>query len=225
MVGSDRGRAHHHLGAVSAKQGDLLRGHLVGHDEYAPVAPACGHDREPDAGVPRRAFHDRRPGLQQSLALRLLDHRDGRTILDAPAWVQELELGEELARQVPRSPVEPDERGIADQVEKRFGGLYRRASVGERDHLHALEATGRGVDAVFVQLDGNARPVQLDRQVQSPRADDAHLSREPSPQIGHQVRERLIGGDDHNLVGAQRQPFRWGFGTDDHENVHAAMLP
>ena len=60
MVGGDRGRADHDLGAVGAEERDLLRGHLVRHDEDAPVAAPGGHDREADPGVARGSLDDRR---------------------------------------------------------------------------------------------------------------------------------------------------------------------
>ncbi len=225
MVGRDRGRAHHDLCPVSAEQCDLLRSHLVGHDEDAPVAPAGGHDRKPDPGVPRGSFHDRGSGLEQPLPLGVLDHRYRRAVLYAPAGVELLELCEELARQVPRGPVEPDERGAADQVEKRFGGVYRRTRVGERDHLHPFEAVGCRVDIVCMQLDRKPRLVELHRHIDGTGAEDPYLAREPPAEVGDEICERLVGRDHDNLVGTQRQPFGRGSGPDDHENVHGAMLP
>ena len=135
VVRRHRRRAQDHLGPVGAKQRHLLGGHLVGHDEHAPVATPGGDDGEPDAGVARGALDDGRAGPEQPVALGRLDHRRRGPVLDAPARVEELELGDERAGQVPADAVEAHHRGVADEVEERVGHLHRRPAVGERHDL------------------------------------------------------------------------------------------
>ena len=79
-----------------------------------PVLPEVGSTMVP----PRR----NRPS-----ALGRLDHGQGGSVLDAAARVQELELGEQLRRQVPPDAVQAHQRRVADQLEQRAGGLDRRA--------------------------------------------------------------------------------------------------
>ena len=95
ILGRDRDRAHHDLGAVRAQERDLLGRDLVGHDEHALVAALRGDDGEPDTGVARCGLDDRAARLQQTGALGGVDHRDRGTVLDAAAWVRRLELHRE----------------------------------------------------------------------------------------------------------------------------------
>ena len=92
VLGRDRHRAHHDLGAVGPQERDLLGRDLVGHHEHALVAALRGDDGEPDTGVARRGLDDGAAGLQQAVALGGVDHRDRRTVFDAAAWVRRLEL-------------------------------------------------------------------------------------------------------------------------------------
>ncbi len=133
MLGRHRRRAHHDLGTVGPEELDLLRRDLVGHDEHAPVALACGGDGKPDAGVARGGFYDRPAGRQLPRRLGGGDHGKRRAVLHAPAGVEELELGEEMTAQVTTHPVETDQGRATDQIEERVGHLHRRAVVGCRE--------------------------------------------------------------------------------------------
>ena len=116
----DGGRRDHDLGAVGPQHRDLLLAHLVRHHEDAAVAARCRRDREPDAGVARGRLDDRPAGPELPLALGRLDHRHPDPVLVRAAGVQVLELGEQGRLDIARDPFEPDDRGMADQVEQRW---------------------------------------------------------------------------------------------------------
>ena len=99
-------------------------------------------------------------------------------------------------REVPAGAVEPDERGLADQVEQRVRRLDRRPLVGERDHLDPLEAlySCPAQHLVGVQLDRQTGLLELGRHLGRPRAHDADLSREAATEVCDQVRELLVRG-------------------------------
>ena len=61
------------------------------------------------------------PGNEEAGALRLVDHRDRRPVLDAAARVEQLDLGHEVAAQVGTNPTETHQRRVADQVEEGIG--------------------------------------------------------------------------------------------------------
>ena len=118
-LGLDGIRADDHLGAEGLEQRDLLAAHLVGHGEDAAVAAQRGDDRKAGAGVPGGRLDDRAAGLQLPFALGRVDHRDRDPVLDRAARVEELELGEDGRRVVGHDVLEPNERGVADQLEQR----------------------------------------------------------------------------------------------------------
>ena len=125
VVGLDGHRAHHDLGAVGLEQPDLLGRHLVGDHEDAVVAPLGGHDGEAHAGVARRGLDDGAAGLEQALALGLLDHGQGGAVLHAATGVEHLELDRHGARQALGHPVQPQQRRVPDEVDERVGDLRR----------------------------------------------------------------------------------------------------
>ena len=57
------------------------------------------------------------PGAQATVLLRRFDHRHPDAVLHGPARIQELELREELARDVAPETVEPNDRGASDELE------------------------------------------------------------------------------------------------------------
>ena len=59
------------------------------------------------------------PGVQQPLALGLVDHGDRGAVLDAAARVEQLDLGDQVALEIRADPAQPDHRRVADQVEQR----------------------------------------------------------------------------------------------------------
>ena len=144
VLGRHRRRADDHLGAEGPQQLDLLGGDLVGHGEHAAVAPAGGHHRQAHARVAGRRLDDRAAGLQPAVRLRRLDHGDGRAVLHAAARVEVLELGQEMAGQVPTDAVHAHQRGVAEQIDERVGGLHGPAPIADRADADAgLDAARR----------------------------------------------------------------------------------
>ena len=120
----DVGGADHHLGAVRAQQADLLRRHLVGHDEDHLVALDRRGHGEPVAGVARRRLDDRASGPEQAAALGVLEHGQADPVLDAATGVELLELGEHKRPEPLGDLAQPDQRGVADQVEDALDVLH-----------------------------------------------------------------------------------------------------
>ena len=119
----------------------------------------------PDPGVARGRFDDGAAPSQQPLGLGGLDHGQGGPVFGAAAGVEELELGEQLAGQVPADAVHANQRRVADEVDERVGGLDGRAGVGDRRDLDAWPGVER-----HVAVDGHrqAGPVQLAGHVGGP---------------------------------------------------------
>ena len=123
-VALDVGGADHHLGAVRAQQADLLRRHLVGHDEDHLVALDRRGHRKPVAGIAGGGLDDGASRAQQSTALRVLEHREPDAVLDAAARVELLELGQDQRPEPLGDLAQPDQRGVADQVEDALDVLH-----------------------------------------------------------------------------------------------------
>ena len=122
-------RAEDDLGAVRPEHRLLLGRLLVGHDEDAAVALERGRDREAVAGVARRRLDDRAARAQEAGPLGRLDHRQADPVLDRPAGVERLELGEDERLLLERSdaardPADPDQRRPPDEVEDGLGVLH-----------------------------------------------------------------------------------------------------
>ena len=116
-LGRDRVGADDDLGAVRAQQRDLLLAHLVRHHEDAAVALERGGDRKADAGVARGRLDDRAARLQLPCALGLLDQLDADPVLDRPAGVHVLELGDDGCGVLGNDALQPRERRVADEVQ------------------------------------------------------------------------------------------------------------
>jgi hypothetical protein len=79
-----------------------------------PIA-ACGRDeRKADAGVARRAFHNKAAGLQVAALLGLEDHLLAGAVLHRLARIHELRLAENGASGFFRGALQLDERRVAD---------------------------------------------------------------------------------------------------------------
>ena len=86
-----------HLGAVEPQQPLALAAHALRQREDQVVALGGADERERDARVAARRLDDRRAArLDPALRLGRLDHRDADAVLDRPARVEHLELGEHL---------------------------------------------------------------------------------------------------------------------------------
>ena len=117
-------RTDHHLCAIGAEERYLLRTDLVGHREDAAVAAAGGDDGQADAGVARRRFDDgsARPEPPVVLGCRLSPTMVKRGwSLTPPPGLRNSSLASNWPGEVSPDPVEPDERGVADQVQQRVG--------------------------------------------------------------------------------------------------------
>ena len=131
MLRRDRGRADDHLGAVRLEHVALVLADLVGADEDALVAPGLRDHRQPDAGVAGGRLDDRAAGLELAGGLGGLDHPGGDAVLHRAAGVEVLHLGQHersvlapVRRGQVERLVEPDQRGVADQVEERVRVLH-----------------------------------------------------------------------------------------------------
>ncbi len=138
VVGGDGDGAHDDLTAVGPQQIDLLGCHLVGDDEDAVVAPLGGHDGEPDTGVARRGFDDRPARLQEPVAFRSVDHRDGRPVLDAPPGIGRLDLRHDRGGKPGADPTQANHGGVADQVEYGVCDVHRQTLL-SRAGVHGVE--------------------------------------------------------------------------------------
>ncbi|CAI9398470.1 hypothetical protein HIDPHFAB_00001 [Nocardioides sp. T2.26MG-1] len=122
VLGLDRGRAHDDLRAVRLEHVALVLTDLVGADEDALVALLLRDHRQPDARVAGRRLHDRAPGLELAGRLSGLDHPGRDAVLHGAAGVEVLHLGEDdrslRAGQGAHGLREPEQRGVADQVEE-----------------------------------------------------------------------------------------------------------
>jgi hypothetical protein len=73
-------------------------------------------------------------GLQTAVALGGLDQPDRHAVLDRPAGVEQLDLGDDLRANVRRDAREPHQRCLADRVEDRLldvrGGRFACRGLG-----------------------------------------------------------------------------------------------
>src|SRR5258706_6831725 len=86
-------------------------------------------------GIPRRRLDDRAAGPEEAGLLGSLDHGQPDAVLHRAARVERLELrkDERLAFQRPEvawDPRQPDERGVADEVENGLGILHPAEDIG-----------------------------------------------------------------------------------------------
>ena len=159
------------------------------------------------------------PGLQPAVRLRRLDHGEGRPVLHAAARVEVLELGQEMAGQVPTDAVHAHQRGVADQIDERVGGLHGPAPIADRADAHA------GLDAhvvIGVQGHRQAGMVELDGHPrrQLGRADDADGLGDAGPQGGDDIEGDVGAPDGHLVAGTGGQAGRCGPAAHRHEDIH-----
>ena len=110
-------RRQRDLGAEDLEQLAPLDRHVLGHDHAQLVAAQLRDEREPDAGVARRRFEDRRARLQRAVALGELDHLERDAVLRRTAGVLAFELGPDPNVRIGRQLVHADERRVPDQPE------------------------------------------------------------------------------------------------------------
>ena len=79
------------------------------------------------AGIAGRRLDDGAARTQQALPLSVLDHGEADAVFHAAARVQLLELGENGGAEPLGDLVQPDQRGVADQVEDALDVLHCQA--------------------------------------------------------------------------------------------------
>ena len=144
-LGRNIGGAQDDFGAIRAQKGLLLHGLLVRHDEDAPIALQHGGDGQAVTGVAAGGLDDRAARLEQARPLRRLDHGQADPVLDGAARIEHLHLGQEqrlaFARaQVARDPADPQQGGVADEIENGFGVLHRRGVYGRHPETSGVHA-------------------------------------------------------------------------------------
>jgi hypothetical protein len=149
-----------------------------------------------------------------------VDHAQRRAVLDAPARIEELELGEELARQVASAAIETHERRVADQIEEGVGGFHGRAPVRDPSRLHPIVER-----EWFVGEDdhGKSGAMELDGDLHDlvGLADHADLTRDVSPELGDRADGKRSRRDVELPPGSGRKPKRHGHIADADEDVHS----
>src|SRR5689334_20121729 len=91
----------------------------VGHDDHASITPCICHERNADADISGRAFDDDTSRPELSASLSIVDHGEGRAILDRPTRIEKFGLTVDLAAcGLLRRLSQPDQWRIADGVYK-----------------------------------------------------------------------------------------------------------
>ena len=164
------------------------------------------------------------PGLRRPSRSAALDHRRSRPVLDAPTRVEELELPDQGAGEVPAHPVETDHGGVADQVEERVGDFHRRPTIGEGHDLDAEQVLAVREVLVGVQLGRQPGTPQVHGDLGRAWSDDRHVPWDTRPDVGDQ-RWRDIGERQRDdVVRPGGQSLGRLVGSDDDEHVHGDML-
>ncbi|CDN43080.1 hypothetical protein BN871_CK_00470 [Paenibacillus sp. P22] len=111
-----RCRRQHDLGSVSPQDADPLLAHIVRHDENGLVSSRRRIHGDADARVAAGRLDDRPPRLQETVLLRLQHHIGGGPVLHASARIELFQLHVHLGVLGTDEPIEPDCRGISDQL-------------------------------------------------------------------------------------------------------------
>ena len=148
MIVRDGTRGDDHLGPVGAQDVTLLLAHLIGHSEDAAVALDGRGDREAHPSVAAGGFDDGAPRLEQSARLGILQHAQGRTILDRLPRIEKLDLGQDQARHSLSDPVQLNQRCMTDRLQQVFRVLhgFLQAPLGPRGNAFVPVMTSIPVD-------------------------------------------------------------------------------
>ena len=108
----------HELRAVGLHQLAALHAHGLRHDDDDAVAAGGGYGSQTDARVARGRLNDHGAGLQQTLLLRVVDHRLGDAVLYASGGVEVLQLAQNPGLQTFGlfNVHQLQQRGLADQL-------------------------------------------------------------------------------------------------------------
>ena len=125
------GRREDDLGPEPREEPAPLEAHVVRHREDEPVTLDRRDQREADPRVPAGRLDQRRARLERAAALGVLDHGARDPVLDAPAGVLGLDLGQDRGASGRGDAVQPDQRGVrrSDRARcPRFAGARPSAS-------------------------------------------------------------------------------------------------
>src|SRR5262249_42140075 len=114
------------------------------HDHFVPARRA--DQREPDAGIARRAFNDHTARTQLTFSFRVLHDRQRRAILHALARVEKLSLAQNGAAGFFARALEFDQRRVADGVDN-VGEVFHSHRSYLRQFLTAAKATTGAIAA------------------------------------------------------------------------------
>ncbi len=120
MIRRDRRRRHHDLRAVRLQHVLLVQADLVRADEDACVPALLGDHGQSHAGVATGRLDDRATGLQQPLLLGSIDHLGRDPVLDRPARVEVLDLGQHGGLNALGDMVQLHQGGVAHDVDDGF---------------------------------------------------------------------------------------------------------
>src|SRR5437879_2613756 len=112
-------RREHQLRAICSQQRSPLLAHSIRHRQNELVSLDRTYQREADSGVTRGGLDDSVARLDTAVLLRLLDHCQTDPVFDAAAWIIVLELGPYIGVIARGHAVEPHNRSMADQIERR----------------------------------------------------------------------------------------------------------
>src|SRR5665647_1276054 len=102
------------LGTERPQQRLALLTHRLRHGEHDVVSTGGAHHRQRDTGVATGRLHDRSARFELAGTLGGVDDRHADPVLHGTSRVLELELGGDRRSGTRAQPVDPDERGVAD---------------------------------------------------------------------------------------------------------------
>ena len=138
------GRHFDDLGPIEPQSVLFLLALRLGNDDHRLEAERIGHQRQPDPGIARSAFHNRATGLQRARLHRIMDDKQSRTVLDRLAGIEELRLAPNVTSGELRHPIETDQRRIADSGKKVFvRGHQGQSGLGWVFNLGSLAPTSK----------------------------------------------------------------------------------
>ncbi len=112
-----RGRCEHQLCPIREEQDAPFQTHALRHGENQAVTARGRDPGERNAGIAAGWFDDGGlAGCDQSSGFRVEDHGDANAVFDREAGRECLQLAQQPAGRVRRKAIEPDERGVPDQL-------------------------------------------------------------------------------------------------------------
>ena len=107
----------HDFDTEHAQERDSLAAHVLRHGDDELVAERRGGKCQCNSSVARRGLDDGGARSEDSARLRIADHRDADSVLDARARVARLHLSQDLGARVTGHTAEADERSATDCVD------------------------------------------------------------------------------------------------------------